>query len=114
VIDEPRASELLAAMASTLTEQVMSATEGGAKHAVRVVANLCRVLAREAELGPAAEAATADALRTLLKTEGSLEELISALDDRLAMDDPQFDAAAHSVLLADVERRLAIAKPDYA
>ena len=62
----------------------------------------------------AAETARADALRTLLETEGSLEELISALDDRLATADPEFDAAAYSVLLADVQRRLAIAKPDYA
>ncbi len=101
-------------MASTLTEQVVPACDGGAKHAARVVANLCAVLAREADAGAASEAATTDALSALLDIEGSLEELVAALDERIKADDQGFDAVAYPVLLADVQRRLAIAKPDYA
>ena len=114
MIDQPQTSELLSAMASTLTEQVMPACEGGAKHAARVVANLCAVLSREADLGQKSAAATTDGLRDLLQEEGSLEELVATLDKRLQADDPDFNEAAYPVLLADVQRRLTIAKPDYA
>jgi hypothetical protein len=114
VIDQPQTSELLSAMAATLTEQVMPTCEDGAKHAARVVANLCAVLSREADLGQRSAAATTADLRVLLQEEGSLEELVATLDKRLQADDPDFNAAAYPVLLADALRRLAIAKPDYA
>ena len=119
MIDRPDARRLLRAMADTLTDEVLPATSGGAKHAVRVVANLCRILEREAELGTAATASTRRDLADLLGRDGSLPELVAALDDRLRRaaddrdDDSIFEARAHALLLGDVRRRLAIDRPGY-
>ncbi len=96
--DEPRPAVLLEAMARTLAEEVVPATEGSAQHSVRVVANLCRILARElASPGTAHDDASAAEL----------------LDRRLRESDADFDESILPVLLADVERRLAISKPSY-
>ena len=85
-------------MARTLTDEVIPATEGSARHSARVVANLCRILARELE-EPAAEPGRAEAL--------------SLLDQRLRESNEAFDEEALLLLMADVERRLAISRPDY-
>jgi len=120
MIDRPDAAQLLCAMAETLTEQVLPATMGGAQHAARVVANLCRILEREIALGEEAAETTRNELARLLDRDASLPELARALDDRLrgepggaADGDPLFEARAHAVLLADVRRRLAIDRPGY-
>lgn len=117
MIDRPDAAQLLHAMADTLTRQVLPSTNGAARHAARVVANLCRILEREAGLGSeAAESARLDLVR-LLDREGSLEELVTHLDVSLReMNpevDPGFETRAHTVLLDDVRRRLAIDQPGY-
>jgi hypothetical protein len=125
MIDRPNASRLLGAMAATLTEHVVPATDGGARHSARVVANLCRILEREFELGSDAADATRGKLAELLDHDGSLEELVAVLDQRLrdandhGRDEPEkqppstFESRAHSVLMADVRRRIAIDKPGY-
>lgn len=122
MIDRPNAPTLLKAMAATLSDEVLPATSGGIRHAVRVVASLCRILEREAMAGPDASEATRQALGALLDREGTLPELIADLDQRLKASaarndtrcDSNFDARVREVLLADVERRLAIARPGYA
>ena len=113
MIDRPDAETLLVAMAEALTRDVLPATKGAATHTARVVANLCSVLAREAQLGDAARTATRGALAELLGRHDALPELVRALDERLREGDPTFEAEAHAVLLADVRRRLAIDKPGY-
>jgi hypothetical protein len=122
MIDRPDAARLLGAMAETLTDEVVPATRGGAQHAARVVANLCRILERETRLGREAADATRSELARLLDRDASLPELARALDDRLrggrtqAPDtepEPDFEARAHAVLLSDVRRRLAIDRPGY-
>jgi hypothetical protein len=117
MIDRPDAAQLLHAMADTLTRHVLPSTNGAARHAARVVANLCRILEREASLGAdAAEYARLDLVR-LLDREGSLSELVALLDESLrAMNtevNGDFETRAHSVLLDDVRRRLAIDQPGY-
>lgn len=114
--DQPSAQALLQAMAVTLTDQVMPATAGGAQHSARVVANLCRVLARELA-SPDADGID-EALRALL--DGSrVREMATGrdrrelLDERLRDGDPEFARRALPILRLDVERRLAISKPSY-
>ena len=116
--DRPDAQELLNAMAATVSDQIVPATTGGAQHAARVVANLCRILAREAASGGGAP--SVDELRELLGDDAngpggvaSSDEVLVTLDARLAHGDPEFARAALPVLRRDVERRLAIAKPSY-
>ena len=47
MIDRPDAALLLEAMAATLTDKVMPELSGRAQHQARIVANLCRVVARD-------------------------------------------------------------------
>jgi hypothetical protein len=117
MIDRPDAATLLKAMATTLSDEVLPVTSGGTRHAVRVVANLCRVLEREVKAGPAASDETRQALTALLDSEGTLPELVAELDRTLREDDitdANFDSRVRKVILADVERRLAIDRPGYA
>lgn len=113
MIDRPDATQLLEAMAATLTNSVMPSLDGGAKHSARVVANLCAILAREwndRDGAPLAE------LQTLLDSpDAGYAELVTELDRRFAADDVSDDLAAalHPIMMAEAERRLAIAKPGY-
>lgn len=105
--------ELLTAMAATLSDEVVPACEGGPQHAARVVANLCRVLAREAEAGAGNAEQTATDLRDLLGHDTTeLPALVEALDSALADGGP-LGPELHTLLLANVERRLDVAKPTY-
>jgi hypothetical protein len=113
MLDRPDAPALLKAMAKTLSDEVLPATSGATRHAVRVVANLCRILEREVQTGQGAAEKTRIALAELLQQEGTLPELVAALDHRLQDADADFEAAAQQVLLADAERRLAIDRPGY-
>jgi len=123
MLDRPDAATLLKAMAETLSNEVLPATSGGTRHAVRVVANLCRILEREVVAGPAASEQTRQALADLLDdhADATLPDLVAKLDQALrdgdsssATDDATFDSRARKVILADVERRLAIDRPGYA
>lgn len=123
MLDRPDAVTLLKAMADTLTNEVLPATSGGTRHAVRVVANLCHILEREVVEGPAASEQTRQALADLLDydQDAALPELVTELDRVLrdgdstgATQDATFDSKARKVILADVERRLAIDRPGYA
>lgn len=118
--DEPSAEALLLAMAATVADQVVPATSGGAAHAARVVANLCRILAREV-VDPGDDVAVD--LRVLLRADGPGDTarlegidtggLLVALDDRLRDGDAGFAKEALPLVRRDVERRLAISKPSY-
>lgn len=122
MLDRPDAPQLLRAMAETLSEEILPATTGRAQHSARVLANLCRILEREVRAGPDAARRTRDDLAQLLERSGEpeesagLEELVVALDRRLAAeqpDDPELEVRAHRVILDDVRRRLAIDRPGY-
>ena len=107
MIDEPDAVTLLEAMARTLSDSVVPALSGGVQHEARVVANLCRILAREFT-APGADQA---ALATLLGHDAALPDLIAELDATIAAGDAPDGTLA--VLLADVVRRAEITKPGY-
>ena len=118
MLDRPDAATLLKAMAATLSDEVLPTTSGGTRHAVRVVANLCRILEREVIAGPPASEQTRQALAELLERDGTLPELVANLDRALrdgeATEDASFDSRVREILLADVERRLEIDRPGYA
>ena len=117
MLDRPESAPRLKAMAAPLSDEVLPETSGGTRHAVRVIANLCRILEREFEAGPAGPERTRQALAELLGQDGTLPELISELDrslcEREIRDDTGFDSKVRKLILADVERRLAIDRPGY-
>ena len=86
----------------------MPSTSGGAQHSARVVANLCRVIARDLA---GDDTLSTEALRTLLGRDGDLDELVEALDAQITAGETPDDTLA--VLLADAARRAEIAKPGY-
>jgi hypothetical protein len=108
MIDRPDATLLLEAMAATLADKVMPELSGGAQHQARIVANLCRIVARD--LADDATDTTA-ALTALLGTEGSLDDLAAVLDHRLTAGELLDEALP--LLLADAARRAEITKPGY-
>ena len=108
MIDRPDATTLLEAMAATLTDKVMPELSGGAQHQARIVANLCRIVARD--LADDATDTTA-ALAALLGSDGSLDDLAVELDQRLAAGELLDEALP--VLLADATHRAEVAKPGY-
>ena len=107
MIDRPDAAVLLEAMAATLTDTVMPELSGGAQHQARIVANLCRIVARDL----ADDATDTTAALTALDAEGSLDDLAVVLDHRLAAGELLDEALP--LLLADAARRAEISKPGY-
>lgn len=115
MIDQPSAPELLEAMAATLSESVVPACEGPAQHSARVVANLCRILAREFHHGASGTGQTTADLAELLGVDGDAEALVAALADRLESGDDTLEGdQLFAVLKANVRRRVDVAKPGYA
>lgn len=110
MIDEPTDIDLLEAMARTLTDDVIPNCAGGAQHSARVVANLCRILARE-------RAADGRGLELLIDHTGHdapLADLVAEVDAEIARTtDPDDLAAILEILLADTAHRAEIAKPGY-
>ncbi len=108
--DRPTPTELLDAIARTLDEQVLAETSGATRHAVRIAANLCRIVVRELNAEESAE--IDDSLSALIASNPG-DDLARLLDERLQADDAVFDAAVADLLFADVCRRVDIAKPGY-
>jgi hypothetical protein len=118
VQDRPTAGELLDTIASLLSDDVLPLLEGGAQHKVRVAANLCRILTREAELG---EALDGQERRLLFALAGpgvdsggcSTQELSDGLADRLHAGEQGLAAEAYPAILEIVKGKLSIAKPGH-
>lgn len=115
--DRPTASELLATIAELLEGAALEATSGGLKHQVRVAGNLCRILEREAALGPAQEAHETQLLASVLGETANGRDaraLSAALVARLeASHDAALEQRAVPALLEIVRGKLAIAKPGH-
>jgi hypothetical protein len=116
VQDSPDANRLLAAIADTLENRVLDHVDPSAQHEVRVAANLCRILQREATLGDEADRDARARMAGLLGHDGPSKELWAELAARLepVSDGVRVDeVAAHAVLLAVVRGKLAVARPGY-
>lgn len=109
--DSPTAIELLGAVARTLDVVAIPATSTSAnRHALRIAANLCRIVGRELESAPEPDRDLA--LAELLGCDPG-DDLARLIDERLQTEDPEFDAAVGDLLFADVCRRVDIGKPGY-
>ena len=115
MIDRPETPALLAAMAGALTDDVMPACDGAARHTARVVANLCMLLSREAGLPQGAAEAKATA-RTAAANALDCEPTPDAIERaiRALRDDQVVSPALLDALRADVAARLETARPGYA
>ena len=115
VQDEPRAAEILPAIAKFLRETVTSDPSAHTLFQARVAANACDLAAREAQLAPASDAAELDRLRALLGREGTLAELNAELaariaDGSLTLETPELKAHLWATSMA----KLAVDQPSYA
>jgi hypothetical protein len=117
VQDRPTASELLETIAALLEGEALAATRGGLQHQVRVAGNLCRILEREARLGPAAEAHEVTLLADALGEEPAGRDALAlarALAARLdAGGDATLERRAWRALVQIVRGKLTIAKPGH-
>jgi len=115
--DRPTASELLGAIAELLEGQVLAATQGPLQHQVRVAANLCRILEREARLGAAQDEREAELLAGALGEAAAGRDTLAlsgALAARLdAGHDPPLERRAFRALVEIVRGKLAVAKPGH-
>jgi hypothetical protein len=115
--DRPTASELLEAIADLLEREVLPATQGGLQHQVRVAGNLCRILEREARLGPVQDAREVELLAsTLGEAPGGRDALALSRTLVVRLDaghDPALEGRAFRALVEIVRGKLAVAKPGH-
>lgn len=114
----PTAADLLAIVGEVLAEEIVPALHGPVQHHARVAASLVGIVERELRLGPAADAAEAQALGELLGTgdtadlDGMRAEIASRLRAGLA-DEPSSAAPVWQVLMDSVRADLGICKPGH-
>jgi hypothetical protein len=117
VQDRPTASELLEAIAELLEKDLLAVTQGGLQHQVRVAGNLCRILEREARLGPGQEAREVELLAAALAEPPAGRDALAlsrALVERIdAGGDRALERRAYRALVEIVRGKLAIAKPGH-
>jgi len=113
--DRPNAEELLAAIATSLEQEVMPALSGALEYRVRVAVNLARILEREMRLGPAALERETALLAALVGPGESALELNTRLAARLhsGETDLDFERRALAALSEVARAKLAIARPGY-
>lgn len=112
--DEPRPTEILAAVARYLREVVAPATTGHVSFNVRVCANAIEMSRRQLEDDPPAAAAERARLVGLLKTEGDLATLNAELSRRI--DAGEMDLSTPGLadhLWAVTLAKLAVDQPTY-
>lgn len=112
--DRPTARELLDAVAEFLTEEASPALDGRRAFLARVASNAVAIVARELALGPAADDAESERLRTLLGSKGPLDALNAELARRIrdgSLDARREDVVTH--LRETVRDKLRIANPRY-
>jgi hypothetical protein len=113
----PTAAELMDAVATLLDNEVLGVVPAELQHKVRVAANLCRIVQREASDGGALAEAERRRLGELLALpDAPLDVLRRALCERL--DDPtpldaDTDSAYRAAIVATLRDDLRIAKPGY-
>jgi len=91
----------------------MPAVSGPLQHQVRVAGNLCRILEREVQLGPANDQRERDQYARLLGHEGDLPTLNAELAERLLTGDAELAQRAFPVLVDTTMAKLSVNKPGY-
>ena len=85
--DQPTPSEILAAVAAFLKEEVAPGTTGRLSFNARVAANALEMMRRQLDTAPAAEASELTSLKAILGQDGDLAALNAELSRRLASGD---------------------------
>lgn len=114
MLGEPKATQLLEAVAGYLENVAIPKLEGHAAFHGRVAVNVLNIVRRELELGPAAAEAERSRLAALLGADGELDTLRRDLCARLTAGKMNFDTpglAEH--LLATAVDRVRIEQPQY-
>jgi hypothetical protein len=112
--DQPSLDELLRTAAAFLRERAAPALEGRDGFHARVMANVIDIARRQVALGPAADAAERERLRTLLHADGDLESLNRLLCERIRaglLDSDAAGLAGH--LWQTTLDKIAIDQPGY-
>lgn len=110
----PDAAELLSAIAELLEQDLGPALPPQLQHRARVAGNLCRILEREATLGPASDERERVLLTELLGRVAETDVLTRTLATRLRdPHDPGFGVMAWHALVEITRAELDIAKPGY-
>lgn len=112
--DQPTPTEILAAVARFLKETVAAETTGHTSFTARVAANALEMMGRQLDLAPAAEAAEAERLKSILRQDGDLATLNAELAKGIAEGslDPVEPAIADH-LWATTLAKLAVDQPNY-
>jgi Domain of unknown function (DUF6285) len=113
--DQPTPSEVLAAVARFLRDEVAPATTGHTSFQARVAANALEMMRRQLDLAPAEEAAEEGRLNALLGEDGDLLALNTKLSERIAAG--EIDLATPGLaehLWAVTMAKLAVDQPTYA
>jgi hypothetical protein len=113
--DTPSPTEILTAVAKFMRETAMPELSGRSAFLTRVAANAVDLVRRQIEQAPAADAAEAASLRTLLGTDGDLETLNTRLCD--AIEARKITLATPGLaehLWATTLAKLAVDQPTYA
>jgi hypothetical protein len=115
--DRPTAAELLSAIADFLREEAIPALDRSDPQLgfqMRVAANSLAILEREARLGPAADARELARLKTLLGSDGTLDDLNRRLAHALRTGQrDERDPALMAHLEATIADKIAIANPKW-
>jgi hypothetical protein len=120
----PTASQLLAAVAEVLNDEIVPALSGPVQHKARVAANLVSILERETRLGPDAQVEEHRLLGEILdltshghgpdsEDPDSRRSLVAQLLREGYASSPEIHGEVWSRLLQIVRADLAIAKPGY-
>lgn len=110
----PSAATLLQAAADDLERDVLPALAGLPKFRARIVVNVLRLVTRELEQAPQADAAERERLLALLGHDGALPDLRADLASRIERGElPLDDAALVAHLTADLREALAIDSPGW-
>jgi len=113
--DQPTASELLAAVAGFLRDEISPTLSGRLAFHARVAVNVLEMVRRELALGPAAVEGEAGRLKALLERDGSVADLEAALCEAIAGDKlGPADPALIDHLWATTLDTLAVDQPNYA
>ena len=113
--DQPTASDLIAAVAGFLREEVSPTLSGRLAFHARVAVNVLEMVRRELALGPAAVEGEAARLRALVGRDAPLPELEDALCAAIAAGDlDPNDPALVDHLWATTLDTLAVDQPGYA
>jgi hypothetical protein len=112
--DHPHPSEIIAAVARFLKDEVAPQTTGRLSFQARVAANALEMMTRQLDTQPAAEAAELTSLKAILETDGDLATLNAELARRLGAGEIDLTVAGVADhLWATTLAKLAVDQPTY-